>query len=482
LQATEILRLTGAVPHQSRLHPVDWTIRPGQHWVISGPRASGKSLLAQGVANRRRLVSGECVYPFLNDGLPFEKRRSAIRLVTFMDEASIAVGRDQGHYYQQRFNAFDRDGHPTVRRYLAAGGNNPDDHLDLFELIGITHLLDLEKIKLSSGQTRKVLLARELLGRPQLLVIDNPYVGLDPAARRIVNQLLDDLVERLGLTLVLAGHYVELPACITHRLHLSPEGRAETGPIGQFRRGNEKILANEAALSRIKSYWHKVLTENDHFSEVIRLENVSVSYGDRTVFKNLNWTVNRGEKWRLHGPNGSGKSTILSLIYADNPQAYARRIFLFGQRRGAGQSIWEVKRRIGFTSPEFHTYFREPITAYQTVLTGLTDTFTPPREPDSAQLDMADALFNYFRIGRFAGLQFNDLSSGTQRLVLLLRALIKAPPVLLLDEPYQGLDANDITRANVLLEELLGARDTLLFVSHYGAETPRCVDRELLLG
>lgn len=449
--------------------------------MISGPRATGKSLLAQVVANKRRLDGGTRTYPFLNTDLPFEQRRAAIRLVTFQDEASISVGRDQGHYYQQRFNAFDRDGHPTVRQYLAAGGENPDNHHDLFSLIGITDLLDLEKIKLSSGQTRKVLLARELLGRPQLLVIDNPYVGLDPAARRIVNDLLDALVERLGLTLVLAGHYDELPTCLTHRLHLYPDGRVEQGRLSVFPPTTEVAPANSPTLEHIKKHWQQQCVPADDFTEVISLEEISIRYGNREIINELNWRVMRGEKWRLHGPNGSGKSTILSLIYADNPQAYALRVSLFGQRRGKGGSIWDVKRRIGFTSPELHTYFREPLTAHQAVLSGLTDTFLPPNREGEEPLEFIRLLFEYFGLTEAKELPFTSLSSGTQRLVLLLRALVKAPPVLLLDEPFQGLDAEDIIQAKRLLNGVLGEQDTLVFISHYRQESPACVDRELVL-
>ncbi len=463
------------------MKPFDWAIQPGEHWVISGSRATGKSLLAQVVANKRRLESGYRTYPFLNDDLPFEQRRAAVRLVTFMDEARISVGRDQGHYYQQRFNAFDRDGHPTVRQYLAAGGENLVEHGELFDLFGIVDLLDLEKIKLSSGQTRKVLLARELLGSPRLLVIDNPYVGLDPTARRIVNDLLDTLVERLGLTLVLAGHYTALPTCITHRLHIYDQGRVAQGNISEMDRIRTEKPVRDEALMTIQQLWRKAKESFDTFTEVIRFENVSIKYGDRHVFSKLDWQVKQGEKWRVFGPNGSGKSTILSLIYADNPQAYAFKVYLFGERRGKGSSIWDVKRRIGFTSPEFHTYFREPLTAEQVVLSGLTDTFSPPKQADKAELEMVDALFAYFYLGAERDRIFTKLSSGTQRLVLLLRALVKAPPVLLLDEPFQGLDKEDIGRAQILLNTVLGAKHTLLFVSHYREESPRCVNRELAL-
>ncbi|MEO0339139.1 MAG: ATP-binding cassette domain-containing protein [Bacteroidota bacterium] len=201
---------------------------------------------------------------------------------------------------------------------------------------------------------------------------------------------------------------------------------------------------------------------------------------EKSVILNaLKWKVRQGEKWVVYGPNGAGKSTLLSLIYADNPQAYAHRIYLFGKRRGTGESIWDIKRQFGFTSPELHAYFRENPSALNIVMTGLTDTFVLNRKSSDEEKAFARLLFEYFGLERIMKKPFRHLSTGTQRLLLFMRALIKVPAVLLLDEPFQGLDQKDIARSKVLLETVLQKEQTLLFISHYKSEWPSSIEQVL---
>ena len=478
----DLICLRGAIPVNSPMHALDLCIEAGQHWVVTGPRASGKTLLAEVLVGQRRPAKGTIEFPFLKQSTDYAQRKQAIRLVTFMDNSRLARNPTNVHYYQQRYNAFDASGHPTVRQYLEVGGYRVAEHADVIEAFGIGDLLDVEKIKLSSGQTRKVLLARELLRRPRVLVIDNPYVGLDVQSRRVLNDLLDQLVARLALTLILCGNVEELPACITHRLDLARDGRWRQGENGKLASEPSAVSIDRSALEHLRNLWQSP-TPGGEEKEIIRLRDVSIRYGDRTVLDRLSWHVLAGEKWVVSGPNGSGKSTLLSLVYADNPLAYANEVYLFGSRRGRGGSIWEIKKQIGFTSPELHTYFREPISAREVVLTGYSDTFTLPKQFAEAQLDMVDSLLRYFDLNSEADKLFLQLSDGTQRLVLLCRALVKAPPLLLLDEPFQGLDRAAILRARSLLQTVLCPQDTVLFISHFRPEVPEGMEwRELRLG
>lgn len=454
-------------------------IATGQHWIVTGPRASGKTSLARALVGRRRLTSGSIAYPFLK-GADWQERSAALRLVTFADESRLAHGPNRQHYYQQRYNAFDASGHPTVGQYLEAGGYAGDRHAGVIRAFGIGDLLDLEMIKLSSGQTRKVLLAGQLLQRPRLLVIDNPYVGLDAASRGVLNDLLDRLVQAWDVTLVLCGHVPDPPSSITHRLHLTGNGGYLAGPLREEGVDERPVPAPEAALRQLQLLW------NTHpprpvGEELIRLEDVTVGYGGRPILDGLDWQVRSGERWIVSGPNGSGKSTLLGLLYGDHPQAYANAVYLFGQRRGRGISIWDIKARTGFVSPELATHFRERVSAGDVVLTGYTDTFRKPAQITPDQQAMASALLRYFTLERWADVSFADLSSGTQRLLLLCRALVKAPGLLLLDEPFQGLDATDIQRARRLLAEVPGGGDTIIFISHFRPEVPEGAWRELRL-
>jgi molybdate transport system ATP-binding protein len=213
---------------------------------------------------------------------------------------------------------------------------------------------------------------------------------------------------------------------------------------------------------------------------VIELHNVNVDYGGKPILRDVSWTVNAGERWAVLGPNGSGKTTLLSLICGDHPQAYSNDIRLFGRQRGSGESIWEIKQRIGLVSPELHLYFTEPLTATQTAATGFFDVLAL-RPTNPQQNARVHELFEYFDITALGERLFARLSTGEQRLVLLIRALVKNPPVLILDEPFQGLDARHIALARAWIDERLTAEQTVIFVSHVEEEIPRTVKQRLQL-
>jgi molybdate transport system ATP-binding protein len=190
--------------------------------------------------------------------------------------------------------------------------------------------------------------------------------------------------------------------------------------------------------------------------------------------------VRAGERWAVLGPNGSGKTTLLSLICGDHPQAYSNDVRLFGRRRGSGESIWEVKRRIGLVSPELHLYYSEPLTAAQAAATGFYDVRAyRPATPD--QVSAVREMFDHFGIAALAERPFGRLSTGEQRLILLVRALVKKPPILILDEPFQGLDTAAIRRAQDWLDGRLRPEQALVFVSHHAEEIPRTVSQCLYL-
>jgi molybdate transport system ATP-binding protein len=213
---------------------------------------------------------------------------------------------------------------------------------------------------------------------------------------------------------------------------------------------------------------------------IIELHNVNVAYDGKPVLRDISWMVRPGERWAVLGPNGSGKTTLLSLLCGDHPQAYANDIRLFGRQRGSGESIWEIKQRVGLVSPELHLYFSEPLTAAQTAATGFFDVLA--YRPTTAEQDaIVRELFTHFEIAGLSVRPFQKLSTGEQRLVLLIRSLVKQPPVLILDEPFQGLDGRFIERLQNWLDERLRPDQTLLFVSHYAAEIPRTVNHRLRL-
>lgn len=476
-----LANLSIAIGTKTLLSQINWTIKEGEHWIISGNSGVGKTILAQTLAQKHRMPMGTLSYPFLGEAPSFDERQAAIQMISFMDTSRLFRSVNAVHYYQQRFNAFDSDGHMTVRQYLEDGGFTVDTHPELLAQIGILDLLDLERIKLSSGQTRKMLLAKVLLRQPKILVIDNPYIGLDVGSRQTLNDLLDKLVAETDMTLILAGHHQALPRCISHQIYITEEGSIEKSSVDIFQGVSFSQDLDEDSLDTIKAHFHQKNYE-ETFDDIIRFEHVNIQYGQKHILKDLDWQVKQGEKWVVMGANGSGKSTILSLLYGDNPQAYANAIYLFDQRRkSGGESIWEVKSRIGFTSPELHAYFDQDLTAEEVVLTGLTDTFVIRKKPSPEQVGFAHVLFQYFDLADKKEIHFDKLSTGNQRLLFFMRALIKAPPVLLLDEPFQGLDAPTVFRCKQLINAILTDKHTLIFISHFKHELPDCVEFELPL-
>ena len=195
----------------------------------------------------------------------------------------------------------------------------------------------------------------------------------------------------------------------------------------------------------------------------------------------INWVVKPGEKWALFGANGSGKSTLLALLFGDHPQAYANEIYLFGQKRGVGQNIWDIKKRTGFTSSELHFFFNAELTAEETIITGLFDHVYLKRQPTDKEQTLVDLLMDYFEVTPLKNRSFQQLSTGEQRIMLLIRALIKNPPLILLDEPFQGFDVKTIQLAKDLLNAILSPAHTLVFITHYEREIPDIVTERFVL-
>jgi molybdate transport system ATP-binding protein len=213
------------------------------------------------------------------------------------------------------------------------------------------------------------------------------------------------------------------------------------------------------------------------FETAVKLDGVTVTYGGNTLLNSVNWTVRNGEKWAVTGPNGSGKSMLLSLIFADNPQAYSNAVTLFDRRRGTGESIWDVKERIGFVSSEMHAYWPGGACG-ETALSGLRENPSVKAPVTRETVALMKGLFDYFCITAIECEPFRRASAGQQRLILLIRALLKNPPMLVLDEPFQGMDSHAVELAKNLLNTYCSDR-TLIFVSHYPAEIPSCVNRYL---
>jgi molybdate transport system ATP-binding protein len=462
-----VVRPTGDVVFNG----LSWTVRDGETWAVVGPVGSGKTALTDAVLGRLRVTAGTIAWPLV-DRLRAAGRRvgwpsEIVGRVGFKEESRLfSYGR---HYYQQRYNFVEPDDDLTLDQFLHAGAGISEDRLEsVTKRLGIAALRSLSFIKLSNGQTRRARIAKALLSHPEILILDEPFVSLDVDGRREVRDLLARLNEE-GTRLILITAPEAIPEWVTHVLQLTD--RRVT-----FRAPREDFRPPEPSTSVLPH----PLADHSTAEPVIVLKNVTVSHGGKPILRDITWTVRAGERWAVLGPNGSGKTTLLSLICGDHPQAYSNDVTVFGGRRGGGESIWDVKRRIGLVSPEMHLYFSEPLTADRAAATGFFDVLVS-RPTTSDQDDAVRRLFAYFGIADLAGRPFAGLSTGQQRIVLLIRSLVKDPPLLILDEPFQTLDAATVERARSWIDDHLAPDRTVLFVTHNEAELPRTVTGRLRL-
>jgi molybdate transport system ATP-binding protein len=469
---------------------LSFRIEPGQHWALVGPSGAGKSTLLAALAGRYVVTGGPATYPLLAaEGAdladPLFSWRKRISLVG--TQAAFRASDHHGQlYYQQRYNAAAAEEVPTVREYLlaisapAVGAAWP--YARAVEVLRLTHLQDERLIKLSNGETQRLRLAAALLRNPRLLLLDAPLTGLDAATRAWFEAFLA-LVAASGITVVLATAPGEVPALITHVAVLANQRIVETVPKRQFQPTLLPTLPAPPLLdeAELRALSAPATDAPPPYQTLVRLRNVSVRYGEKVVLDTLNWEVRPGERWALTGPNGAGKSTLLSLLNGDNPQAYGKDITLFDRKRGTGESIWDIKRHIGYVSPELLHYFPGQLTVRQVVETGFSDKLVRVATTP-AQRERATRWLRVLHLAAHADAPLRQLPGSQQRLVLVARALAKSPPLLLLDEPGQGLDAGQAAHFRAVLDGLCQLSPmALIYVSHYPNELPASLTRALRL-
>lgn len=464
--------VTVKVPEKTVLDNVSFEIFEGEQIAIIGKSGSGKTTLAHAIAGQR-YYTGQ-----INIDADADKNRDKkIVLVEQQHRFKNLSGMSNQFYYQQRYNSFDAFDTTTANSELIAAGFKRTQHLPIVKSLGLQQLLDEPLIQLSNGENKRVQLAKALFQQPYLLILDNPFIGLDVAGRSVLRSILNTLIQN-GQKLLLITTPEDVPDRITH-IAVLKDGKIEKLSVkdGLDVYFKTKNPAFNDDLLPLLQYENSL-----DFSVAIRMIEATVIYNGRPILKDINWLVNKGEKWNVSGSNGAGKSTLLSLITADNPQAYANEIYLFDKRRGSGESIWDIKKMIGFVSPEMHLYFEHSATVFETIASGLFDTIGLFRKITEIHARRVDQWLEILRLQPVKNKNLNQLPLGRQRLVLLARALIKNPPLLILDEPCQGLDNDQIENFKHIVDGIcLYFNTTLVYVSHYKSHLPSCISKELRL-
>lgn len=467
------------------LENINWQAKNGESWAIIGGNGSGKSTFLEAIAGKIFPAKGKITRPDHSDIAFVAKDYSFNRIVQAATQ-----------YYQQRFNSMDAEISPTVREILQNQikpiGTVDEKSVDLpplqysedeliskANLLKISHLLDRKIVTLSNGETRRTLITLSLLKQPKVLLLDNPFVGLDIESRATLHQVLAQIIEA-EIQVILVTTPREIPTSIANVVVL------KNGKIQELSTNNVdyQLLIHNQPVKIANDMLIKVRekpAQND-FEFALKMRNVCVTYKGTNVVDNVNWEIKRGEKWALMGANGSGKSTILSLITGDNPQGYQNDYDLFDWKRGSGESIWDIKQRIGFVSPELHLYFTRSTNVWKAVASGLFDSAGLFKKLNDEERNTTEIYLKLLNINHLSERKIYQLSTGEQRQVFLARALVKNPPLLLLDEPCQGLDFENMIYFRDLVNELvLELNKTLVYVTHYEEEIPACVDKRLKL-
>lgn len=430
-------------------------IKTGEHVAIVGRNASGKTTLAKALIARVPTMKGQAKFHLAYDKIVFVSFLSSLKLSNNTDDA----------YLQQRWQSFDTETAPLVKDFFWSNREIDAYTFELLEKFNALPLLKKRNIQLSNGELRKIELIKALSRRPELIIIDNAFVGLDVASREILREVLLNLSQNCTLV-VTALKEEEIPEFITQRIYceetevveaLFPYQKETKNPNNNL--PQDLIQLNDAKLSSL-----------------IELKDINIAYGKYRILQTINWHIQPREHWALVGPNGSGKSTLLSLLVADNPQAYAEEIYLFGKRRGRGETIWDIKRSMGFISPELHQFTPKNRLLRQVLINDIIWLY--PGTNRGEIKEKIKVWMDFFDLKLDLGTQFGAISSGEQRIILFIRTLLYPFDLLIADEPCQGLDEINIEKVRMIFRYLAQSTHTSsIFVTHHRAELPETTDK-----
>lgn len=428
-----------------------------------GANGSGKTSLAKALAGELELISGSCELDVKNCvRISFEKQQELIEEDFRLRNSDIN-------------NAEEEKG-ITPRLLIEKSAKVPQSVINaLCDRLKITSLLDQPYNILSSGEGRKVLIAEAILANKTQIIMDAPFDGLDVETRADLMTLFESLYQSNKLIILIVNRYDEIPKFSDHLGVINDCELIKFGTTAdllsdlEFMQLENSERINNLALPKIPSDVKVELNP----APLVDMSKVVVRYQDQIIINNLTMTIDHGEHWQFIGPNGAGKSTLISLITGDHPQGYSNNLRLFGIQRGSGETIWDIKKNIGFVSPSFHLSYRVNCSVLNVILSGYFDSIGLYEKPGDEKIALAHEWLKIIGLDVLANAPFKSLSFGQQRLILIARALVKHPPLLILDEPLQGLDNISRLLVKKFVEHLMKVGTTqVIFVSHHREDAP----------
>lgn len=447
------------------LTDVNWQISANQHWVITGANGAGKSALVAALANYGELFAGTLT------GVP-----SKVALVSFEAQAELIeqeLKKDDADIMDVIAQA------TSVAEILAGDGICADTVADLVTKFELNYLLERAFRALSTGETRKILLIRALASKPELLLLDEPFDGLDAPTALFLQDYLLELSRSVSIIMVL-NRWAETPAFITHIGYM-----ADAGLRYQIDRTDQQATNELLQLLHLKTSNLSIPPTDTNSSAppleegkpLVKLTDICIKYDQLKVVENFNWCIEKGQHWQLSGPNGSGKTAILSLITGDHPQCYSNDIFVFGFKRGNGESIWQIKQYIGYVSTSLQWQYRVGTSLRNVIVSGFYDSIGLYGKATDTQRKIADQWLVLLGMEKRADESFSKQSFGDQRLLLIARSMVKHPPLLILDEPCLGLDDMNRQLVLALIEKICAAgKSAVLYVNHHSEDAIAGID------
>lgn len=522
----EIVNGVARHPLYRMKNPINLELLADEQIAIIGPNGGGKSMFVDILTGKHALLMTDVKYDFAPSKAKMVSDN--IKYLTFRDSYGTSEG---VYYYQQRWNQNDIDETPIVGDLfdeafrIAEEGATRTSTYDkflvrdesesqkatrleqeeaykqkvradmeamrdrLYKMFNLDQLVDKHIIMLSSGELRKFQLTKTLLTNPRILIMDNPFIGLDVNARKQLHDFLSIISKETHIQIILIlSKTDDIPEFITHVVRVEDMEVKPKETIAEYLASRKEIPSQVLTEDKRQAILNLPYQngEDDEMpigtQHVIDFKNVNIQYGKRTILKDLSFTVMNGERWALSGENGSGKSTLLSLVCADNPQAYANNIVLFDYKRGTGESIWDIKKHIGYISPEMHRAYMKDIPSIDIVASGLSDASGLYKKPKPEQMGICEFWMDIFGIAKYKDTTFLKLSSGEQRLVLLARAFVKDAQLMILDEPLHGLDMYNRRLVKDVIETFCQRKNkTMIMVTHYEEELPNNIDHKIFL-
>ena len=474
------------------LQNTSWQINSVESWAVIGPNGAGKTTLAKSLFGGVPVVGGSITHHYgTEDSVP-----------VYASIGYVSPEQQRGIMEREKLQLDSRDFSGNIdevttvediilgRAYRYEPDSTDYGHRlgDVASKLRIESILGRNILSISSGEMTKTLIARALLKKPRLLILDEPYDGLDYQSRRSLKTLLESLIDDHIQMVLITHRFEEIMANISHVLLMKNGGVYHRGRRddmltkemldGLYRQ--ESNLPDEPhhlpAFSGIRKPIPKSPERSVNDGEtaenvLIRMHDTTVKYHDVTVLDKVNWTVRQGDNWMILGPNGAGKTTLLKLILGENQQAYANDIYLFGKKKGSGESVWDIKKNIGFISSELQARYPRHLSAFHVVCSGFFDSIGLYRLCSKSQKETARAWIETLGISNLVHQKFGLLSHGQCQLVLIARAMVKSPVLLMLDEPCDGLDFSNRDRLLQILGFIGEHTDThLIYVTHHKAE------------